>query len=247
MARQSSSSRWASLLLASLLLPAGPAAAQEGLPALRAQIDSLQAQVSSLQQQLNSLGSALGFLQGQVADLAGADDGTADAIVGAWNGSVNSIGFEPAVSPGPNPSELPFFRLFGGVPAASTGNFTVPLLGVCEGFVCQAGNMLVGVNPAFWLGRAGDINAPLDISFTRDGMKLTGQATGGEGSVPVSGVVVANNFFLFRAVIPAEGGCAGPTGTVVAQGMGTLNAARDRMLQAISARGAAPTCSSGSG
>src|ERR1043166_1495384 len=85
-------------LAAAFISFAVPTMAQQGgLPAVQAQINVLQAQNASLQQQINSLKTSLGTLQTEIDNLTSAvadDDGTAQALVGTWTGSVRSLQFD---------------------------------------------------------------------------------------------------------------------------------------------------------
>lgn len=215
-----------SLLVTSLVLVAVPALAQQGgLPAVQAQIDALQAQNASLQQQIDKLSSVVA-----------ADDGTAQALVGTWTGTVSSVEFDRSVkftSPDSPPASGPFFNIFGGVPASVAPTFTVPILGPCAGGVsgtCQTGDMIVGVNPEFWLARGSNNPDPITFTLTRDGMKLSGAVIqDNQEFATLSGIVLSNNFFLLKARAPATGPCAG-TGFVVYLGTGSLSVDRTRML-----------------
>jgi hypothetical protein len=113
-----------------------------------------------------------------------ADDGTAQAVVGTWTGSVSSVAFDKAVkftSPTTPPSSMQFFDVFGGVPPTVTTNFAVPILGPCGSGLCQTGNMFLGVNPDVWLAR-GDTN-PVTFTLDRDGANLSGEGLPGIGRV----------------------------------------------------------------
>ncbi|MBI1963139.1 MAG: hypothetical protein HYS37_07190 [Candidatus Rokubacteria bacterium] len=229
-----------SLLVTSLVLVAVPALAQQGgLPAVQAQINALQAQNASLEQQITGLQTSLGGLQIQIDELSSvvaADDGTAQALVGTWTGAVSSVEFDKSVkftSPGSPPASGPFFNIFGGVPASVAPTFAVPILGSCTGGVsgtCQTGNMIVGVNPEFWLARGSNNPDPITFTLTRDGMKLSGAVIqDNQEFATLSGIVLSNNFFLLKARAPATGPCAG-TGFVVYLGTGSLSVDRTRML-----------------
>jgi hypothetical protein len=233
------------LLVASLVLVAGPALAQPGgLPAVQAQIKALQEQNALLQRQVSGLRVSVDGLRVSVGDLqtrldelaSGAvDDGTAEAIVGTWSGSGNSVIFDRSTkftAPGSPPQTAQFFSIFGGTPPGLTSAFAVPILGPCVGGpgACQTGTMMVGVNPEFWVVRGG--TDPDEIAFTlaRDGLKLSGTVSqGGLEIGTLSGIVLSNNFFLLRARVPATGPCAG-NGVVVFQGTGSLSLDRTRML-----------------
>ena len=228
------------IVLAVALLPwfAAPALAQQGVPALQAQIKALQAQYASVQEQITGLQTSLGGLQAQIHEVVSAmapDDGTAQALEGTWTGSVSSVEFDRStkfVEPGSPPASAPFFSIFGGVPAVVAPSFAVPVLGPCMGGVsgtCQTGAMMVGVNPEFWLAR-GNTPDPMTFTLAHDGMKLSGTAIQDDQVVAtLSGVVLSNNFFLLRARAAATGACAG-NGFVVYQGTGTLSADRTRLL-----------------
>src|ERR1043166_2610795 len=213
-------------LVAAFISFAVPALAQQGgLPAVQAQINVLQAQNASLQQQINSLKTSLGTLQTEIDNLTSAvadDDGTAQALVGTWTGSVSSINFDKSVkftSPNSPPELAQFFNIFGGAFPGVAPAFAVPALGPCAGGVpgtCQTGNMMVGVNPEFWLARGN--NEPITFTLTRDGMKLSGTVMlQNQETATLSGIVLSNNFFLLKAREPATGPCAG-NGFVVHQG-----------------------------
>lgn len=230
--------RFLLLLVTALVFIAVPAVAQQGgLPALQEKINVLQAQNSSLQQQISTLNTSVGGLQAQVDKLTWSvadDDGTAQALVGTWTGSVSSVEFDRSVkftSPGSPPQSAQFFNIFGGVPPAVAPAFAVPILGPCFGGsgLCQTGSMMVGVNPEFWLARGGNPD-PITFTLTRDGMKLSGTVIQDNQQVAtLSGIVLSNNFFLLRARVAATGPCAS-TGFVIFQGTGSLSADRTRLL-----------------
>jgi len=227
------------LLVASLVLVSGPALAQPGgLPAVQAQIKVLQEQNALLRQQVTGLQVSVGGLQTRLDELASGavDDGTAEAIAGTWSGSGNSVIFDRSTKftgPGSPPQSAQFFSIFGGAPPGLTSAFAVPILGPCEGGAggtCQTGNMLVGVNPEFWVVRGGTDPDAITFALARDGMKLSGTVTqGGVEIGTLSGIVLSNNFFLLKARVPATGPCAG-TGVVVFQGTGSLSLDRTRMV-----------------
>ena len=245
------------LCIISLALVAVPALAQQGgLPAALNQINALQAQNASLQQQIANLQSSLNALQTPIASLqssvaalqtpiaglqssvtalqtqvtqvGAADDGTAQALVGAWTGSVSSVEFDRSQKPPPQGS-APFFNVFSNINPTSvmSQSFTVPILGPCGGGVsgaCQTGNTIVAVNPEFWVVRGSAAPDPVSMTLTRDGMNVSGTLSMANDQVaaPVTGRVLSNNFFLLRIRVPEPGPCAA-NGFVTYQATGSLS------------------------
>ena len=233
----------------------GLPALQSQVNALQSQIDGLQSQNAGLQQQLTGLGSQVSGLQGSIASLQsqinglatglqssvanlqsqinalGApapDDGTAAALVGTWTGTVTSLQFDRAVSA---TNHAQFFSLatIPGQFSVSTG-FQVPLVSVCQqsGVLCQTGFLNVGVNPDYWLGRS-TTSPQVAFALARSGANLSGNVTqNGQPFAELSGIVLANNFFLLKVRVPATGNCAAATGFVVFQGVASLTPDRSR-------------------
>jgi hypothetical protein len=208
-----------------LAFAASPALAQ-GLPGLEKRVEQLEAQNTLQQQQIDNL-------QTQILNLSNAippDDGTAQALVGNWTGSVNSLQFRRAVRNVGGVLQFEnFFTLFPAPPPP--GGFTGNPSGPAFGFtVVQPQNslpMTVQVNPEMWLGRADPVNS---ITFTikRNGMALegTGSAIADGQSIPFDlfGAVLSNNFFLLKLRVPGSNGtCAAAGGVLIIQGTGSLN------------------------
>ena len=206
--------KYACVIVASLFLGVVPARAQQGgLPVTQSQVNALQAQIDSLQGSLLALQKRVDNLSSTVVK----DDGTADALVGTWNGSANTIQFRRAVIGGSQFEQFFFVSPAGGQqgPMASFS-------------VVQPNNlpMTVGVNPEMWLARS-DGQVPVTVTIKRNGMALEGTGTASPSGEPVIsfnlfGVVLSNNFFLLKLRVPVPGNCA-VNGVMILQGTGSLN------------------------
>lgn len=212
------------LITMSLVLGAGSALAQS-LPGLEKRVTELEARDGVLQKQIDNLQTQIINL----SSLLGVDDGTAQALVGTWMGSVNSIQFRRAVRNIGGTLEFEnFFNLFPAPPPP--GGFAGNPSGPAFGFsVVQPQNslpMTVQVNPDMWLARS-DPSTPITFNIKRMGMALEGTGTATPvGDPPVSfsifGAVLSNNFFLLKLRVPATGNCA-VNGVMIIQGTASLN------------------------
>lgn len=214
----------ARLILALLVGGVSPALAQ-GLPGLEKRVTQLEARDAVLQKQIDSLQSQVLALSSVIQP----DDGTAQALVGTWTGSVNSLQFRRAVrNVGGMLQFENFFNLFPAPPPP--GGFTGNPSGPAFGFtVTQPQNglpMTVQVNPEMWLGRSDPI-IPVTFTIKRNGMALEGTGTASPAGEPpilfnLFGAVLSNNFFLLKLRVPGSGNCA-VNGAVILQGTGSLN------------------------